>query len=124
MKTQHDLFTRLTLTTASLALALASMIVLAPAANADVLSDYKPQGLIQAERAIEQGKSERALKILHRQRAILSHDKYLAERQALSCQAYFQQQDYTNAERACGAAVALRATQDVKSVELAEVSMN
>lgn len=106
MKTQQDLYRQLVLTTAALVLALASMVLVAPGTRADVLSDYHPQVLSEAGRALESGRPERALSLLHRQRAILRHEKFLGQRNALTCQAYFQKQQFLKAERACAEALA------------------
>lgn len=106
MNTQANLAIRLIYTTIALVLALALMALAGPAARAEILTRYQPQALIQAEQALEQGQPERALSVLHRQRAILRHDKYRSQGQALACQAYVQTQDLRKAQQACDEAVA------------------
>ena len=62
--------------------------------------------MIQAEQALQQGNPERALSLLHRQRAIISHDKFRAQGQAIACQAYVQKRDLLKTRQACEEAVA------------------
>lgn len=112
MKSQQEMFTRFTLATVALALSLLSLVLWGPTARADVLSEYRPQVLMQAERAIDEGNPERALSLLRQQRAILGHEKYYAEGQALACQAYFARGDSKKAERACDNAAAWLARQE------------
>lgn len=105
MKAHDDLCTRLTITTAALVLALASTLLFNPAAQADVLSHYQPHALVKAERALEQGDPDLALQYLHRQRAILGHERYAAASASITCRALFQKQDFGAAEAACNTAV-------------------
>ncbi len=106
MKTQRKFGTGLMQTTAFLVLTLASTLPLVSAARAEALSRHQPQALIQAERALEQGQPERALSLLHRQRAILRHSKFRSQGEALACQAYIQMQDFQKAARVCDEVVA------------------
>ena len=70
-------------------------------AQAENLSRYHPQGLIDAEYALVEGQPEQALAHLHRQRAILRQDNFRAERDALACQAYRQMQELQKAAGVC-----------------------
>jgi hypothetical protein len=107
MKTQNDrnMFTTSWIK-ATAPFAVAAAFLLSPLAQADVLSQYQPEVLLKAEQALEQGQPERALSLLHSQRAILSHGKFRAQGLALTCDAYVQQQDYDRAEDVCADAVA------------------
>lgn len=105
MKAQQDLRTRLALTIASVLLAMASLLLVSPS-RAEILSHYEPGVLLQAEQALERGQPERALSLLHSQRAILSHGKFREQGQAIACQAYIQKQDLAKAEQACDETVA------------------
>lgn len=96
----------LTRAAASLVLALAATLPLVPAAQAEALSRFQPGSLIQAERALAQGQPERALSLLHRQRAILRHSTFRPQAEALTCQAYRQMQDVQRAAQVCGEVVA------------------
>jgi len=93
-------------TAACLVLALVTTLPLAAATRADGPSRFQPGSLLQAEEALEQGQPERALALLHRQRAILRHSRFRAQAEALSCQAYRQMHDFGNAARVCDAVVA------------------
>jgi len=104
MKTRRQWDTGVLRTAASMVLALA--FTLPAAARADSLAGFQPGSLAQAEQALEQGEPERALSLLHRQRAILRHSRFRAQAEALSCQAYRQLGDTRNAARACDAVVA------------------
>ena len=106
MNTQRKFGTGLMQNTALLVLALVSTLPLVSAARAEALSRHQPQALIQAERALEQGQPERALSLLHRQRAILRHSKFRSQGEALACQAHIQMQDFQKATRVCDEVVA------------------
>ncbi|TDG11824.1 tetratricopeptide repeat protein [Seongchinamella unica] len=106
MTTQHLLPARLALTAGGLVLAIALTVCMSMAAHADVLSHYEPKSLARAEKALERGKPDLALKLLHRQRAIVRDDKHLARSQSLTCRAYMQKGEYETAEPACNTAVA------------------
>lgn len=105
MMTQQFLPARLILTVIGLSLAIASTVLMSMAAHADVLNHYQPKSLARAEKALERGNPDLALKLLHHQRAIVGADKFLARSQALTCLAYFQKADYAAAEPACNVAV-------------------
>jgi hypothetical protein len=106
MNTQRKFGTGLMQNTALLVLALVFTLPLVSAARAEALSRHQPQALIQAERALEQGQPERALSLLHRQRAILRHSKFRSQGEALACQAHIQMQDFQKATRVCDEVVA------------------
>jgi hypothetical protein len=106
MNTRRKFGTDLRQITALLAVALVSTLPLVSAARAETLSRHQPQALIHAERALEQGQPERALSLLHRQRAILRHSKFRSQGEALACQAYIQMQDFQKAARDCDEVVA------------------
>jgi hypothetical protein len=114
MKSQQELYTRFTLATVATVLAMLTLVLWGPAARAEALAEYRPQVLMQAELAIEEGNPGRALALLRQQRAILGHEKYYAEGQALACQAYFAKGQSSNAERACGNAAAWHARHEPK----------
>ena len=105
MTTQQLLPARLGLTAGGLVLAIASTVCMSMAAKADVLSHYEPKSLVRAEKALEQGKPDLALRLLHKQRAIVRVDKHLARSESLTCRAYFQKGEYEAAEPACNTAV-------------------
>lgn len=115
MTTQQLLPARLALATGALALALASTVCLSTSARADVLAHYEPQAFAKAESALERDNPDRALQTLHRQRAIVDHDRYAARKQALVCRAQFQKRDFEAAEQACNIAVQRGAHKDMWS---------
>ncbi len=115
MTTQQLLPARLALATGALALALAATACLSTTAHADVLAHYEPQAFAKAESALERGNPDRALQMLHRQRAIVNHDRYAARREALVCRAQFQKRNFEAAEQACDIAVKRGAHQDMWS---------
>ena len=90
MGTQHIICTGLLRTAIVVAGVLVSTLVVVSAARAESLTRYEPGSLIQAEWALEEGQPERALSLLHRQRAILRDSKFRTQRDALACQAYIQ----------------------------------
>ena len=91
---------------ASLVLVLAATLSLVPAARAEPQSGFQPGSLVQAEQALARGQPERALLLLHRQRAILRHSSYRSQAEALTCQAHLQMQDAEKPEQVCGDMVA------------------
>ena len=107
MMTQQLLPARLGLTAGGLVLAIASTVCLSTMAKADVLSHYQPKALVRAEKALEQGKPDLALRLLHQQRSIVRAGKHLARSESLTCRAYFQKGEYQAAEPACNTAVEL-----------------
>jgi hypothetical protein len=106
MNIQRTFSTGLVRTTVVLLGVMASTLFVVSAARAEALSRHQPQALIQAERALEQGQPERALSLLHRQRAILRHSKFRSQGEALACQAHIQMQDFQKATRVCDEVVA------------------
>ena len=107
MNTQRRFGTAcLTRATAPLLLALAATFPPAPAAHAEAPSRFQPGSLIEAEQALAQDQPERALSLLHRQRALLRHSNFRSQAEALTCQAYLQLEDAPKAEQVCGEVVA------------------
>lgn len=115
MNTQQLLPARLALATGALAIALASTVCLSTNARADVLAHYEPQAFTRAAAALERGNPDRALQELHRQRAIVNHDRYAARKEALVCRAQFEKRNFEAAERACDTAVRRGSHQDMWS---------
>ena len=115
MTTQQLLPARLALATGALAIALASTVCMSTNAHADALSHYEPQTFAMAEKALERGNPDRALKLLHSQRAMLSHNKHVGRTEALVCRAQFEKRDFAAAEHACNVAVQRGRHQDMWS---------
>lgn len=73
--------------------------------TADASSPLHARVLIQAERALTHGKPERAIALLSTKVDSLRLHEQRARGYALLCKAHFQKEAFTEAERACDAAV-------------------
>lgn len=101
MKTQQQSVIRMARFALSMVAVLACTLLLDSVARAEKLSDYQPLVLTEAEQALERGQPERALSLLNRERAILSHGKFRSQGEALACQAYIQKGDLHRAQQVC-----------------------
>jgi len=101
MKTQRQIGTGSMRAAVFLVWALAATLPTVSAAQAEALSRFQPGSLVQAEQALAQGQPERALSLLHRQRAILRDSRFRAQAEALACQAYRQMRDVQKAAGVC-----------------------
>ena len=101
MKMHSSLFVRLNLTAVAVLMALLLLVLMSPAARADVLASYQPNALAAAESALEQGEPDRALAHLRAQRAMLSHERFRDQARSIRCRAYQQQGEIARAESAC-----------------------
>ena len=101
MKMHSSLFVRLNLTAVAVLMALLLLVLMSPAARADVLASYQPNALAAAESALEQGEPDRALAHLRAQRAMLSHERFSDQVRSIRCRAYQQQGEIARAESAC-----------------------
>ena len=73
--------------------------------SADVFDHYKPNVLVKADRALQRGQPDRVLELLTGRIETLRHAPYRGEGYALVCKAYYQNQDFLRAEKACDDAV-------------------
>lgn len=80
---------------------LASAILISPIAHSDELQPFQPQALIEAEDALAQGNPQRAMALLHRQRAMLSHQVFNDRVESIACQAHLQLGELPDAEQSC-----------------------
>jgi tetratricopeptide (TPR) repeat protein len=76
-------------------------------ANADAIDHYQPGVLAKANRALQQGNSDRALALLEDRVADMRKSSNQAEGYGLICRAYFQQRDFQVAEQNCDKAVTI-----------------
>ncbi len=80
---------------------LLSAMLVTPLAHTDESRQYQPQVLIQAEQALAQGNPQRALALMHRQRAILGHSAFHERVEFIACEAQLQLWDSPSAEQTC-----------------------
>ena len=90
-----------------LALASVAALLWQADANADAIDHYQPGVLAKANRALQQGNSDRALALLEGRVADLRSGPHQAEGYGLICRAYFQQHDFQAAEKNCDEAVTI-----------------
>jgi len=86
------------------------------AASADTLDHYQPTALRKAEAALQHGYPERALALLQGRGTEMRRWRTEAAASDLMCRAYFENGDYTKAERACDRAVAASGNSDANYV--------
>lgn len=85
-------------------------------AGADTPANYQPTALRKAEIALQHGHPDRALALLEGRQTEMRRWGAQAEANGLMCRAWFEKGEYSNAERACDAAVAASGGVDAEYV--------